>query len=59
MPHHALHQIQGAAQGTAQSEAQSNRALGLLTLCWLLSGGVFVAAKWAGPYIPPWTLSSM
>jgi drug/metabolite transporter (DMT)-like permease len=56
MPHHAIHLIQATAQGTAQREAQRTRALGLLVLCWLLAAGVFVAAKWAGPFTPPWTL---
>ncbi|MBM6593620.1 DMT family transporter [Microvirga pudoricolor] len=25
-------------------------------LCWLLSAGVYIAAKWAGPEMPPWAL---
>ena len=56
MPHHALHLIQAVPGGTAQNETQRNRALALLALCWLLAGGVFVAAKWAVPFTPPWTL---
>jgi drug/metabolite transporter (DMT)-like permease len=27
------------------------------TLCWLLSAGVYVAAKWASADMPPWTLT--
>jgi drug/metabolite transporter (DMT)-like permease len=56
MLHHALHAVKAAPHGTAQNEAQRNRAFGLLALCWLLAGGVFVAAKWAGPHTPPWTM---
>jgi len=56
MPHQAIHAIKTAPQGAEASEAQRTRALGLLVLCWLLAGGVFVAAKWAGPFTPPWTM---
>jgi drug/metabolite transporter (DMT)-like permease len=57
MPHHALfNAVKNAPQGTALSEVQRGRALGLLVLCWLLAGGVFVAAKWAVPFTPPWML---
>jgi drug/metabolite transporter (DMT)-like permease len=27
------------------------------TLCWLLSAGVYIAAKWASADMPPWTLT--
>jgi drug/metabolite transporter (DMT)-like permease len=57
MPHHALHAIKTAPQGTAKTEAQRTRAFGLLVLCWLLAGGAFVAVKWAGPFTPPWTMA--
>lgn len=56
MPHHAFHAVKTDTQGAATNEAQRTRALGLLVLCWLLAGGVFVAVKWAGPYTPPWTM---
>jgi drug/metabolite transporter (DMT)-like permease len=56
MPHHALHAVKAASQGTAQNEAQRHQAFGLLALCWLMAGGVFVAVKWAGPFTPPWTM---
>ena len=56
MPHQAIHEIRTAPQDTEAGEAQRTRALGLLVLCWLLAGGVFVAAKWAGPFTPPWTM---
>ena len=26
------------------------------TFCWLLSAGVYIAAKWAAPEMPPWAL---
>lgn len=25
-------------------------------LCWLLSAGVYIAAKWVAPEMPPWSL---
>lgn len=56
MPHHALQTIKAAPQAAATTGAQRTRALGLLVLCWLLAGGVFVVVKWAGPYTPPWTM---
>jgi drug/metabolite transporter (DMT)-like permease len=56
MLHHALHAVKAAPQGTTQNEEQRNQAFGLLVLCWLLAGGVFVAAKWAVPHTPPWTM---
>jgi len=57
MPQHALHTIRTAPQGATTNEAQRIRALGLLVLCWLLAGGTFVVAKWAGPFTPPWTMA--
>jgi drug/metabolite transporter (DMT)-like permease len=56
MPHQALHIINAAPQGGESTVAQRSRALGLLVLCWLLAGGVFVVVKWAGAYTPPWTM---
>ena len=56
MLHHALHAVKAAPHGTTQNEAQRNQAFELLVLCWLLAGGVFVAAKWAVPHTPPWTM---
>ncbi len=29
---------------------------GVAALCWLLSAGVYIAAKWISPEMPPWTL---
>jgi drug/metabolite transporter (DMT)-like permease len=31
-------------------------AYAIAVLGWLLSAGVYIAAKWAGPEMPPWTL---
>ncbi|MEO8713428.1 MAG: DMT family transporter [Acetobacteraceae bacterium] len=31
-------------------------AVGIVTLCWLLSAGVYIAAKWVAADMPPWTL---
>jgi drug/metabolite transporter (DMT)-like permease len=31
-------------------------AYGTVTLCWLLSAGVYIAAKWAQADMPPWAL---
>jgi len=31
-------------------------AYGIGVLCWLLSAGVYIAAKWVAPEMPPWTL---
>lgn len=47
---------QGRLEGKGDAQAQRTLALGLLALCWLLAGGVFVAVKWAGPFTPPWTM---
>ena len=58
MPHHALlHAVKTAPHGTAQNDAQRSQAFGLLVLCWLMAGGVFVAVKWAGSFTPPWTMA--
>lgn len=32
-------------------------ATGLIILCWLLSAGVYIAAKWVAAELPPWTLA--
>lgn len=31
-------------------------AYALAVLCWLLSAGVYIAAKWVAPEMPPWAL---
>lgn len=55
MLQHGIYEIQGRAQGITDT-TRRDLALGLLVLCWLLAGGVFVAAKWAVPFTPPWML---
>ena len=56
MPHQVIHEISAAPPATSDN-ARRGLALGLLVLCWLLAGGTFVAAKWAVPFTPPWTLA--
>jgi len=55
MPHRSIYEIQGAVQGTTD-KTRRGLAVGLLVLCWLLAGSVFVAVKWAVPSTPPWML---
>lgn len=48
-----------AAGGEARAEPTHpapGLAVGIVTLCWLLSAGVYIAAKWAVADMPPWTL---
>ncbi len=40
----------GAAAGPAPS------AYAMAVFCWLLSAGVYIAAKWVAPEMPPWAL---
>ena len=49
----AIHDARAAA---TQAEASMAAAYGSATLCWLLSAGVYIAAKWVAPELPPWTL---
>ncbi|WP_189347956.1 DMT family transporter, partial [Mesorhizobium sp. M4A.F.Ca.ET.090.04.2.1] len=50
------------AVGTISSSTGSSPTLSSLTgypaavLCWLLSAGVYIAAKWVAPEMPPWGL---
>jgi len=50
--------ITGLSKGTAQTKTvkASIEAYGLATLCWLLSAGVYIAAKAVATEMPPWTL---
>src|SRR5258707_770755 len=50
--------ITGLSKETAQAKtATANiEAYGLATLCWLLSAGVYIAAKAVATEMPPWTL---
>lgn len=45
-----------AIGGEAKKEAGLGTAYGVSVLCWLLSAGVYIAAKWIAPELPPWTL---
>ena len=36
--------------------APAAAAYGTVILCWLLSAGVYIAAKWAAADMPPWAL---
>jgi len=38
------------------TESATPIAYTIAVLCWLLSAGVYIAAKWVGPEMPPWTL---
>lgn len=54
----ALHlwSIDRAAARPQPAAAPGGLAYGLVTLCWLLSAGVYIAAKWAQADMPPWAL---
>lgn len=51
-----LWSIDSAAVPTEQAATPGGLAYGLVTLCWLLSAGVYIAAKWAQADMPPWAL---
>lgn len=53
LPIHATGAPSGADAPTAQPGAA---AYSIVVLCWLLSAGVYIAAKWAQADMPPWTL---
>ncbi len=46
----------GARSQTHPAHAIPGLAVGIVTLCWLLSAGVYIAAKWVAADMPPWTL---
>src|SRR5258708_12197419 len=50
--------ITGLSKETAQAKtAKANiETYGLAMLCWLLSAGVYIAAKAVATEMPPWTL---
>ena len=54
----ALHilAIPDRADGRKEAEYRPQIAYGGAILCWLLSAGVYIAAKWATADVPPWTL---
>ncbi|TIT00838.1 DMT family transporter [Mesorhizobium sp.] len=41
---------------TATAGTSLPLAYSTATLCWLLSAGVYIAAKWVAPEMPPWAL---
>ncbi len=51
------HVASGAHPADARPGSEPAAAYGAATLCWLLSAGVYVAAKWAAADMPPWTLT--
>jgi drug/metabolite transporter (DMT)-like permease len=44
------------ADAKPQGPATPAAAYGSATLCWLLSAGVYIAAKWVAQEMPPWAL---
>ena len=46
----------GAGETKAQADASLPLAYATAVLCWLLSAGVYIAAKWVAPEMPPWAL---
>lgn len=46
--------IAGPSKGEAGTSLPLAYSIGVL--CWLLSAGVYIAAKWIAPEMPPWTL---
>jgi len=44
--------------GETEQAAGNSLAVGysVAVLCWLLSAGVYIAAKWVSPEMPPWAL---
>lgn len=47
----------GAAPKSAEAPAAAVEAYATATLCWLLSAGVYISAKWVAPEMPPWALA--
>ena len=43
--------------GAPPAEASQFNGYAVGVLCWLLSAGVYIAAKWISPEMPPWTLA--
>jgi drug/metabolite transporter (DMT)-like permease len=56
----AIHFLPVHHAAAAPSEEKAARAFdpayGIAVLCWLLSAGVYIAAKWVEAEMPPWTL---
>lgn len=45
------------AEAKAAVTAPLSPAYAAAVLCWLLSAGVYIAAKWVAPEMPPWALA--
>ncbi|QFY62945.1 DMT family transporter (plasmid) [Rhizobium grahamii] len=55
----AMHLLAVHRDGGRAEQATSNSlsiAYSVGVLCWLLSAGVYIAAKWVSPEMPPWAL---
>jgi drug/metabolite transporter (DMT)-like permease len=56
----AIHFLPVHHAAAAPEEGRATHALdpayGIAVLCWLLSAGVYIAAKWVEAEMPPWTL---
>ena len=49
--------VHGSAAGTEDAAGNSlTAAYSVAVLCWLLSAGVYIAAKWVSSEMPPWAL---
>jgi drug/metabolite transporter (DMT)-like permease len=48
--------IAHASDAKAPAASQTTLAYSLAVFCWLLSAGVYIAAKWVAPEMPPWAL---
>lgn len=49
--------VHSSATGTEQAASNSLAvAYSVAVFCWLLSAGVYIAAKWVSPEMPPWAL---
>jgi drug/metabolite transporter (DMT)-like permease len=46
-----------AAPERAKAPPAAAEAYAAATLCWLLSAGVYIAAKWVAPEMPPWAMA--
>ena len=48
--------VAGAGEAKAPADTSLPLAYATAVLCWLLSAGVYIAAKWVAPEMPPWAL---
>jgi drug/metabolite transporter (DMT)-like permease len=52
----AIHSASDAPK-PAEAPSAAVEAYASATLCWLLSAGVYIGAKWVAPEMPPWALA--